>query len=1169
MIGLGEFTAVREAFRNGLLHWCACAIPLAFVLVALGGYLSLARKFATKGLAVAALGLAIICGYIVAAGGKADSGNALDVGCVQARAIRLVPVDDSHDAGASVVTNLCFTDFFAGADGFGFGADWPVEQRFLGDRLFLYGTTDLAAPDWRGFAEIDVSGSPSHVQARVRKSDLPAELFGASLFLRLLGLDAGTDSLPDTDDDGVPDPLERLYGTDPGNADSDGDGILDGEEIRLGTNPADPDTDGDRLLDGEELQLGSDPTSADTDGDGVDDFDECLNGTSPVLPDTDGDGIGDWEMLAAGLVRPAFVSVPDGAPLDCYWEIRGQNVYRENDEPLSRQGIEFDEPWLDPFHWMGSGASFHALRTGRYFFRLGAADDRVDLDIGETRISGEWRAEGPYLPVTSAILVGGRSYDITVDVTNNGGPASLLFASDFGRFEEIRRPEVSAAFSREFVLCKEIDGAPARWNEFTVLDIRARGGELGARLHLETENLERLSVHASDPLPESPVVLEADEERLIRVVYRGAAPSVMTNDVRVVARLVENESLESVSVTSSVTVARLAMYGDYDRRNGIDAEDRRRYLVKRPVLRHWINDDSDVGATAGDDSDIPISGSGNARNDMVDGHCDLLDFTPVYLELGTLPDLFGEDGAGLTLVLRHPDGAVNGIWTDLVAPEADGFLTSRDVVNGRNGAPGLLVRPVFRITDEGETVPEAVLGSIRADSRKGVLLLEGFSATRRPLVLEIRRGDDVLLREEMPLQISEVTDMMRWVNLRAMSGETVPPAMQSRCCVPHNMPDDETFGKTVVFVHGVNVTQPRSVGWSSEVFKRLRQSGSRACFVGVSWKSDIGSEANYHENASNAFETAAVLAPLVRSLPGRKVMMAHSLGNMVVSSMIQDHGLPVERYMMCDSSVPSEAYYPPDDISIRVPQLVHPDWVDYPTNSWASNWHKLFRGDLQDDRRLLGWPGRFQDVSRYAVNFYSTGDQVLELLDDNDIGILDGVGSVWEQYSWHHQEMWKGRGIVGGLGATTWSGWNIDENIFGVNRISVEEASAMDARDPGEFRENTVYYRYPMSMNSPSISLLVRAAHLTQGIPALTRPTGTVSLDYGVKHDCNFDMNRGLQPDSNIGDDGTQTSAITLDNGWPSGRSIPNRWLHSDIKDVAILYNHRLYGMIVEKGGLR
>ena len=131
MIGLEELTAVREIFRNGTLHLCACAIPLAIVLVSLGGCLSLARKFAAKGLVVVALGVVSICGYIVAAGGKADSGNALDVGRVQARAVRLVPVNDVHSAGASAVTNLFFTDFFAGADGFGFGAGWPTGQRFV------------------------------------------------------------------------------------------------------------------------------------------------------------------------------------------------------------------------------------------------------------------------------------------------------------------------------------------------------------------------------------------------------------------------------------------------------------------------------------------------------------------------------------------------------------------------------------------------------------------------------------------------------------------------------------------------------------------------------------------------------------------------------------------------------------------------------------------------------------------------------------------------------------------------------------------------------------------------------------------------------------------------------------------------------------------------------
>lgn len=54
--------------------------------------------------------------------------------------------------------------------------------------------------------------------------------------------------------------------------------------------------------------------------------------------------------------------------------------------------------------------------------------------------------------------------------------------------------------------------------------------------------------------------------------------------------------------------------------------------------------------------------------------------------------------------------------------------------------------------------------------------------------------------------------------------------------------------------------------------------------------------------------------------------------------------------------------------------------------------------------------------------------------------------------NWHKQELFKGRGIGNGLGGTTWAGWNIDENILGVNKISVEEAIVMDRRDPAEFK---------------------------------------------------------------------------------------------------------------------
>ena len=94
-----------------------------------------------------------------------------------------------------------------------------------------------------------------------------------------------------------------------------------------------------------------------------------------------------------------------------------------------------------------------------------------------------------------------------------------------------------------------------------------------------------------------------------------------------------------------------------------------------------------------------------------------------------------------------------------------------------------------------------------------------------------------------------------------------------------------------------------------------------------------------------------------------------------------------------------------------MPQLVHPDWEEYPTNSWASSWHKLFKDNPNDDRKHLGWPGRFANVLSKAVNFYSAGenggDEVLELAADNDVGILTGVTSSFAHHAWHKQELFK------------------------------------------------------------------------------------------------------------------------------------------------------------------
>ena len=169
------------------------------------------------------------------------------------------------------------------------------------------------------------------------------------------------------------------------------------------------------------------------------------------------------------------------------------------------------------------------------------------------------------------------------------------------------------------------------------------------------------------------------------------------------------------------------------------------------------------------------------------------------------------------------------------------------------------------------------------------------------------------------------------------------------------------------------------------------------------------------------------------------------------------------------------------------------------------------------------------------------------------------------QYSWHHQELWKGRGAANVLGGTTWSGWNIEEDLLGVNKISVSEALRMS---PEDFKTNTVFYCYPTSMNSTNISLLVRAAHLTQGIPALTRPTGGGVILFGIPSDDNFN----LDSSEDVTDDNGQNNSmlgVLRPNGWPTRPRWGNRWLHSDMKDVSYFFNFKFYEKVIEKGSLQ
>lgn len=115
----------------------------------------------------------------------------------------------------------------------------------------------------------------------------------------------------DSDDDGLQDSVEKIYGTDPDNPDTDGDNLTDGFEVlKSHTNPTIPDTDNNGITDDledpdedglnnyEEMLHETDPHTADTEGDGLNDGDEVnVYRTDPLNPDTDNDGIIDADEV--------------------------------------------------------------------------------------------------------------------------------------------------------------------------------------------------------------------------------------------------------------------------------------------------------------------------------------------------------------------------------------------------------------------------------------------------------------------------------------------------------------------------------------------------------------------------------------------------------------------------------------------------------------------------------------------------------------------------------------------------------------------------------------------------------------------------------------------------------------------------------------------------------
>lgn len=130
-------------------------------------------------------------------------------------------------------------------------------------------------------------------------------------------------------------------------------------------------------------------------------------------------------------------------------------------------------------------------------------------------------------------------------------------------------------------------------------------------------------------------------------------------------------------------------------------------------------------------------------------------------------------------------------------------------------------------------------------------------------------------------------------------------------------------------------------------------------------------------------------------------------------------------------------------------------------------------------------------------------------------------------------------------------GANVDEEASRV--WSADDASA--ASDPTVFATNTVFNPFPPTITNAVLSEAEINAHLTQGIPALSRALGSVPLnnDDGLN---SYDMN-------------TQDD-LARPNDWPNNsKDFGKDWLHSDIKDIPYFYTYPVFDLIIKKGDLK
>ena len=579
------------------------------------------------------------------------------------------------------------------------------------------------------------------------------------------------------------------------------------------------------------------------------------------------------------------------------------------------------------------------------------------------------------------------------------------------------------------------------------------------------------------------------------------------------------------------------MMPDYNHDGKIDSKDDAIYNSGRPY-RFWANEETISGDCF--DNDNTTEDDRNSNDDRINGRYDLVNFFPVALRC---EEIFTYLGENCRLRIYSRRGYTDHCFVDVPWNEAGSLQTTAlKTCSGEALEKAKLIEYDY-------DVPVKFVGGDGFGIDRGVVFCEArYAGSELEMAVFLDKSE--LMRFPLNMKIVNVRDMYRWVNLRSVAGQE-GSGEASMTDSPAGYPDDETDDRNYVFVHGFNVTAKDARRWGDRIFKRLWQAGSTSKFTAVDWYGDsghlwLGDETeciDYYENVINAFATAKPMCDELAKLPGMKVMLAHSLGNVLTSSAAAHYNLDYERYYMLNPAVPIEAY----DSGSFTSNMVDSAFDAVDKKYWSANWSELFGED--DARSTVSWRGIFAGIHD-AVNCYSPTEDVLKNASAN------GFGGAWAK-----QELFKGTTVWPSILLFTWEhvesegGWGINSDFMCDPTVYLPGVGYYprinDLYTPERAITNTLFTAFGdkslmVTNRIESLPDTTKWKLLADAIPATSFAAAANemnSVKTGIE-EWNYEEYKS--------------------GNWPRTSFFEEKWYHSDIGKVAYFYLHGFYERIIQ-----